>query len=212
MSFMIHSDVIIVGGGPAGSTCAWRLRRQGVECIVLDKQAFPRPKLCAGWITPEALGDLQIAAAEYPHSLTRFRQLRVYLGPENFTVNAHQYAIRRIEFDDWLLQRAGVPVHVHNVKQIRRDGVRYVLDDRYSCDYLVGAGARIAPSIASCSSPAIHGRKSGRLSRLSRSFRMRCGMPIATCGFFRTDCRDTPGTCPKATCMSMWGSAVLWTS
>ena len=144
---MIHSDVIIVGGGPAGSTCAWRLRRQqqGVECIVLDKQAFPRPKLCAGWITPEVLSDLELTAAEYPYRLTQFRQLRVYLGREGFTVNADQYAIRRVEFDDWLLQRAGVGVHAHEVKQIRRDGARYLLDDLYSCDYLVGAGGTYCP-------------------------------------------------------------------
>lgn len=142
---MIHSNVIIVGGGPAGSICAWKLRQQGIECLILDKQTFPRLKLCAGWITPDVLSDLQITAAEYPYTLTRFRQLRVYPGRKKFTVKAHQYAIRRIEFDDWLLRRSRVDVHTHEVKRIRRDGERYVLDEHYSCDYLVGAGGTYCP-------------------------------------------------------------------
>ncbi|MCK4821330.1 FAD-dependent oxidoreductase, partial [bacterium] len=50
---MINTDVIIVGGGPAGATCAWRLRQSNIRCIILDKQRFPRTKICAGWITPE---------------------------------------------------------------------------------------------------------------------------------------------------------------
>lgn len=49
---MITAETIIVGGGPAGSSCAWRLRQLGGDCIVLDRQSFPRVKLCAGWITP----------------------------------------------------------------------------------------------------------------------------------------------------------------
>ncbi len=142
---MIHSNIIIVGGGPAGSTCAWKLRQQGFECVILDKQAFPRLKLCAGWITPEVLSDLQMTADEYPHSLRYLRQLQVYLGRCALRVKAHQYAIRRIEFDHWLLQRSGVTVHTHEVKQIRTEGDLYVLDNRYTCKFLVGAGGAYCP-------------------------------------------------------------------
>lgn len=142
---MIHSDIIIVGGGPAGSTCAWKLRQQGFECIVLDKQTFPRPKLCAGWITPEVFSDLQISADEYPQSLRHLRQLRVYIGRRELNINAYQYAIRRIEFDAWLLQRSGATVHTHEVKQIRKEEDQYVLDDRYTCKFLVGAGGVSCP-------------------------------------------------------------------
>jgi flavin-dependent dehydrogenase len=37
-------DVAIVGGGPAGSACAWRLREAGVDVLILDREAFPRDK------------------------------------------------------------------------------------------------------------------------------------------------------------------------
>lgn len=142
---MIHSHVIIVGGGPAGSSCAWKLRRQGVECLILDKQTFPRLKLCAGWITPEVLGDLQMAAEDYPHGLRQLRQLQVYVRRRKFTVSARQYAIRRVEFDYWLLQRSGAPVHTHEVKKIRKEGDLFVLDDHYTCKFLVGAGGAYCP-------------------------------------------------------------------
>ncbi len=49
---MIQKDVLIVGGGPAGSACAQRLIRHGLDVLILDKAEFPRQKPCAGWVTP----------------------------------------------------------------------------------------------------------------------------------------------------------------
>lgn len=142
---MVHVHVIIVGGGPAGSSCALRLRQQGVECLVLEKATFPRPKLCAGWIRPELFDGLQIAPADYSYRLHRLKQLRVYLGSREFSTQFNQYAVRRVEFDEWLLRRSGVPVRTHNVKQVRKDGELYILDEQYSCTYLVGAGGNFCP-------------------------------------------------------------------
>ena len=51
-------DVLGVGGGPAGSSAAWRLKRAGGDVLVLDRDAFPRLQLCAGWITPAVRRDL----------------------------------------------------------------------------------------------------------------------------------------------------------
>ena len=52
---MRSCDVLIVGGGPAGSTCAWQLIRAGLDVLVMDRRIFPRDKVCAGWITPAAI-------------------------------------------------------------------------------------------------------------------------------------------------------------
>ena len=52
MSSMERRDAVIVGGGPAGSTLARALVQAGASVAVFDKQAFPRDKTCAGWITP----------------------------------------------------------------------------------------------------------------------------------------------------------------
>lgn len=145
MSGMEHCRVIIVGGGPAGSSCAWRLRRHGVECLVLDQAVFPREKLCAGWITPECVRDLELDPESYPHSFLTFERIRVHLGPLGFAVAATQHSIRRVEFDAWLLERSGAPVVQHQVKSIRAGGGGYVIDDRFSCDYVVGAGGTRCP-------------------------------------------------------------------
>jgi flavin-dependent dehydrogenase len=51
-------DVLIAGGGPAGSTCAWRLQQAGLDVVVMDRATFPRDKVCAGWITPQVLADV----------------------------------------------------------------------------------------------------------------------------------------------------------
>ncbi len=53
-------DLIVVGGGPGGSTAAWRLAKRGLRPLVLDAAVFPRVKICAGWVTHEALRDLDI--------------------------------------------------------------------------------------------------------------------------------------------------------
>jgi flavin-dependent dehydrogenase len=142
---MINAKVIIVGGGPAGSTCAWQLRTHGIECLVLDKQEFPRPKLCAGWITPQVIRDLEIDVRAYPLSLSVFKRFRLHISRRDVTLKVNQFAIRRYEFDEWLLKRSGAAIETHDVKQIKKAGDAYVIDDRYQCRYLVGAGGTNCP-------------------------------------------------------------------
>lgn len=62
---MERCDVVIVGGGPAGSSCARKLHEAGLGVIVLDRAVFPRDKVCAGWITPQAIDELELDCADY---------------------------------------------------------------------------------------------------------------------------------------------------
>ncbi len=103
---MRSAEVIVVGGGPAGSAAAQRLVRAGVDVLVLDRERFPRPKLCAGWITPEVLQDLALDPADYPHGFLSFRRLHFHLKALHLPVQALQHSIRRFEFDAWLLERS----------------------------------------------------------------------------------------------------------
>ena len=66
-------DVLIVGGGPGGSSCARALQQAGADVIVMDKAVFPRDKVCAGWITPQAVTDLELDLNEYANRESTLR-------------------------------------------------------------------------------------------------------------------------------------------
>lgn len=146
---MRHVETIIVGGGPAGSTCAWHLLKKGRQVLVLDKAAFPRLKLCAGWITEKVMADLRFTPRDYPHPILKL-DIRTHLPKIPFALNwfptrGANFSIRRVEFDAWLLQRSGAPVELHSVKAIRREDDLYIIDEAFSCRYLVGAGGTMCP-------------------------------------------------------------------
>lgn len=134
-----------MGGGPAGSAAATRLTGGGADVLVLDREEFPRPKLCAGWVTPEVLTDLELEPAAYPYGLVSFRRLHWHLKGLRLPLPCVQHSIRRLEFDGWLLQRSGAPVLTHNVRDIRRVGGDFVIDDAFRCRHLIGAGGTSCP-------------------------------------------------------------------
>ena len=142
---MKEAEIIIVGAGPAGSTCARELRQAGKEVLILDKREFPRTKLCAGWVTPRVWKLLGVKAEEYPHSVLKFKRLHYFFGRKKIALPTRQYSIRRFEFDAWLLQRAQVDFLHHEVKNIRQDDDGFVIDDRFRCKILVGAGGTNCP-------------------------------------------------------------------
>jgi menaquinone-9 beta-reductase len=142
---MIKTDVLIIGGGPAGSACAKRLKQEGVDCLVLDKADFPRFKPCAGWITPQVLKLAGLDLNAYPHGLTEFTSFDVSIKGFKFKLPTHQYAIRRVEFDAWLLQSSGAEFHRHEARTIRLEKGTYVVDEAFSAPYLVGAGGTHCP-------------------------------------------------------------------
>lgn len=166
------SDVLIVGGGPAGSTCAWRLRQLGVEVQILDRAAFPRDKVCAGWITPPVAEQLQLDLVDYLTSrvLQPIRSFRVGVLEEpgrklNRRTQSEQssqqksddliqidydqvvsYGIRRCEFDEFLLRRSGAVVHEGvGIDSIKRDGDHWLVNDRFRARLLIGAGGHFCP-------------------------------------------------------------------
>ncbi|MEZ4727195.1 MAG: FAD-dependent oxidoreductase [Caldilineaceae bacterium] len=52
-------DVIIVGAGPAGSTAAAALAQQGWDVLLLERDEFPRHKVCGEFLSPEAQATLR---------------------------------------------------------------------------------------------------------------------------------------------------------
>lgn len=142
---MRSAQIIVVGGGPAGSSAARRLKQAGADVLLLDKAHFPRLKLCAGWITPEVVSDLGFEPRDYPHRYLSFRRLHWHMKGLRLPIPCVQHSIRRFEFDAWLLERSGAEVIEHTVKTIRRDGEDYVLDEAFRCRFLIGAGGTSCP-------------------------------------------------------------------
>jgi geranylgeranyl reductase family protein len=148
-------DVILVGGGPGGSTAAWRLARAGLRPLLLDAAVFPRVKVCAGWVTPEALADVEIDPEKYPLTLQPFTACRfAFAGARHETRwrRPASYGIVRSEFDHHLLERAraaGADVREGaRVTAVSREagGVRVVTAlGAFTAPLVVGAGGHHCP-------------------------------------------------------------------
>ena len=146
-------DVLIVGGGPAGSACAWALHRAGVDVVVIDRARFPLDKVCAGWITPPVVDALGLDTNEYRQGRTfqPFYGFRVGLVGGDRTVEtrygaAVSFGIRRCEFDEYLLRRSGARLKLGApAAAIVRDGNGWVVNDAIRAPMLVGAGGHFCP-------------------------------------------------------------------
>ena len=149
---MDRCDVLIVGGGPAGSSCAWRLRNSGLDVAILDKQIFPRHKVCGGWITPAVVAELEIDPVEYGESRV-LQPINSFLtgsigGPaiESVYGATVSYGIRRCEFDDYLLRRSGARLLLGTpLKTLEQRGGLWIVNGEMEAGVLVGAGGHFCP-------------------------------------------------------------------
>ncbi len=145
-------DVLIVGGGPAGSSCAWGLRNSGLDVAILDRQTFPRDKICGGWITPQVLSELGIHPAEYgrEHVLQPITGFRTgWIGGPAFDTDYKttvSYGIRRREFDEYLLRRSGARlVEGEALTSLQREKDGWSVNGRMRARVVVGAGGHFCP-------------------------------------------------------------------
>lgn len=149
---MERCDVLVLGGGPAGSTCAWRLREAGADVVVMDRRRFPRDKICAGWITPQIVQALRLDARDYAKD-------RVLQPIHGFAVGRMgcaaarvdygepvSYGIRRCEFDAYLLARSGARLRTGEpLRSLRREGERWRVNEALEARFVVGAGGHFCP-------------------------------------------------------------------
>ena len=119
---MTHrAQVIVVGGGPAGSATAFFLARAGVDVLLLDRARFPRDKPCSEYMSPQAsrildemgvltrieeagaaaLGGMRVRA---PNGTTFHGRYADVVGHRGYRDRG--LALRRTILDDLLLSRA----------------------------------------------------------------------------------------------------------
>ena len=101
-------DVIIVGAGPAGSTCARTCAQQGLRTLLLDRDTFPRAKPCAGAVSLQALSHLDF---RLPDSLIEEECYNVRVHHDGSVVHAKRdtpfaVVVTRKYFDSLLAEKA----------------------------------------------------------------------------------------------------------
>lgn len=149
---MDSCEILIVGGGPAGSTCARMLARAGIDVLILDKSDFPRDKVCAGWITPQVVEELDIDLQDYARGrvLQPINSFVTGLGenvaaPIDYEATV-SYGIRRCEFDNYLLERCGARLRLGEpLKTMERQGDRWLVNGAISAALVIGAGGHFCP-------------------------------------------------------------------
>ncbi len=105
-------DVLIIGAGPAGCACALSLHKNGLQVGIVDKETFPRDKVCGDAIPGPTFKQMDKIDVEWGKALRNFadkadvRTSRMYAPNGNsFAVDWKEYSFnsKRIHFDHFLM-------------------------------------------------------------------------------------------------------------
>ncbi len=184
-------DAVIIGAGPSGSATAIGLARRGYQVALIDKQNFPREKLCGDFINPinwSVFAELGVAdrVLAAPHGeVTGFR-ITDCSGREAEVRFRSRHCkrpmglgLRRATLDQILVERAaelGVVTHLGcRIEKLSRSTDCWRLkfkDENCQAKVLIGADGRnswVAQQLGLNRSAALQGRAVGFQSRLRSS-------------------------------------------
>ena len=105
----LHTDVLVVGAGPAGCMAAMQLARQGIDVLLLDRSQFPREKICGDGLLEDSLKILKSVGLisvvkEKAHTIRSI----LFVAPNGTEceLEGDFYTLRRAELDVLLLDEA----------------------------------------------------------------------------------------------------------
>ncbi|MGG9960479.1 geranylgeranyl reductase family protein [Ferruginibacter sp. SUN106] len=110
-------DVLIAGGGPAGSGLAYHLAKAGLKVIVAEAEKFPRDKVCGDGVSPIALKELHamgITNTEKFAKANEINKVGLFIKNDEVFIDLskpehlpfHARIIPRIELDNWIYEAA----------------------------------------------------------------------------------------------------------
>ena len=117
---MERFDVLVVGAGPAGSTAAYRLAREGASVLLADRARFPRDKPCGGGLTMRAARLLPFSVDPVVEDRVSLIEFGLDFGSRFERRSAEPLVLmtQRIRLDAFLAEQAA------NVGADFRDGVK----------------------------------------------------------------------------------------
>jgi geranylgeranyl reductase family protein len=110
-----RTEVLVIGGGPAGASAGYWLARQGHDVTILERKTYPREKTCGDGLTPRAVHSLtEMGLAPQLEKYHRYSGLRATgMGrelelewPSHPTFPSHGYVVRRRELDQMVAEHA----------------------------------------------------------------------------------------------------------
>lgn len=117
------ADVIVVGGGPAGSSAAYMLAKQGLNVLVLEKQKMPRYKTCGGGVNIRAARHIPFSIEPVVERVIHKYRF-TYRGEKPFEKASNEpltYMTQRMLLDQFLLEQArNQGAHVMEEVSIRK--------------------------------------------------------------------------------------------
>lgn len=129
-------DVVIVGAGPAGLSCARHLSGSGLRVLILEKNDKLGKKICSGEISPKVLPDEQF---DRGHPWTE-----IVVGTDDSTQKVEfdrpfLWTIGRYEFESYLASKCDADIHFSEpVTKITSTHIK-TPKGKYSYKHLVGA-------------------------------------------------------------------------
>ena len=106
----MNYDVVIIGAGPSGIAAGHNIINNKLSCCIIDKQVFPRNKLCAGGVTQktfELLKSLNLGQEFKGENTIISKSVSIYLKDKYITdieCKGNTYLVDRFEFDEYLVR------------------------------------------------------------------------------------------------------------